>query len=113
MTADALDTAPTRVGAVNALYAARAVRAFADGFAVIVLPAYLSAIGLTELIAGSLEEYVQVAARWARDTTRLAQIRRGLRQRMNGSPLCDGERCAARVILVLRYALREVRPRSV
>ena len=52
MTADALDTAPTRVGAVNALYAARAVRAFADGFAVIVLPAYLSAIGLSTIDIG-------------------------------------------------------------
>ena len=52
MTAGALDTAPTRVGAVNALYAARAVRAFADGFAVIVLPAYLSAIGLSTIDIG-------------------------------------------------------------
>ena len=29
------------------LYAARGVRGFADGFAVIILPAYLSAIGLS------------------------------------------------------------------
>src|SRR5215831_17453985 len=37
---------------VLVLYAARGVRGFADGFAVIILPAYLSAIGLTPVAIG-------------------------------------------------------------
>jgi MFS family permease len=37
---------------VSALYLARGVRGFADGFAVIILPAYLSAIGLTAVEIG-------------------------------------------------------------
>jgi MFS family permease len=52
MTAGALDAAPARVVGVNLLYAARGIRAFADGFAVIVLPAYLSAIGLSSIDIG-------------------------------------------------------------
>jgi MFS family permease len=52
MTAGALAAAPRRPGAINLLYAARGIRAFADGFAVIVLPAYLSAIGLNSIDIG-------------------------------------------------------------
>ena len=41
-------TRPTSIRSeVFLLYAARGVRGFADGFAVIILPAYLSAIGLS------------------------------------------------------------------
>jgi MFS family permease len=40
------------VSAIPLLYAARAVRAFGDGFAVIILPAYLSAIGLDPITIG-------------------------------------------------------------
>jgi MFS family permease len=39
---------------VRLLYAARAVRGFADGFAVIILPAYLSAIGLSPIAIGTV-----------------------------------------------------------
>jgi MFS family permease len=52
MTAGALAAAPRRLGGINLLYAARGIRAFADGFAVIVLPAYLSAIGLNSIDIG-------------------------------------------------------------
>src|SRR5262245_15415296 len=37
---------------LNLLYAARAVRGFGDGFAVIILPVYLSAIGMTTIEIG-------------------------------------------------------------
>ena len=50
----------------------------------------LTALGLTELIARSPEEYVDVAARWVGDVDRLARLRTGLREKMRTSPLCDG-----------------------
>jgi MFS family permease len=40
------------VSAVTLLYAARGIRGFGDGFAVIILPAYLSAVGYTPLQIG-------------------------------------------------------------
>ena len=40
------------LGSLIPLYAARGVRGFADGFAIIILPAYLSAIGLTPIQIG-------------------------------------------------------------
>lgn len=40
------------MSSVSYLYAARAVRAFGDGFAVIILPAYLSAIGFDPVAIG-------------------------------------------------------------
>jgi MFS family permease len=45
------DAAPARRD-INLLYAARGVRAFGDGFAVIILPAYLSAIGYDPVSIG-------------------------------------------------------------
>ncbi len=50
----------------------------------------LTALGLTELIARSPEEYVDIAARWVSDVDRLARLRTGLREKMRTSPLCDG-----------------------
>ncbi len=35
------------------LYAARGIRGFGDGFAIIILPAYLSAIGMIRFRSGS------------------------------------------------------------
>ena len=43
---------PARRAGINLLYAARAIRGFGDGFAVIILPAYLSAIGYDPLRIG-------------------------------------------------------------
>jgi protein O-GlcNAc transferase len=50
----------------------------------------LSQIGLTDLIADSVEEYVEIAVALAGNTGRLSDLRRVLRQRMAASPLCDG-----------------------
>jgi predicted O-linked N-acetylglucosamine transferase (SPINDLY family) len=51
----------------------------------------LNHMGLTEWIAGSTEEYVEIAARCAADFQRLAALRRQLRARMTSSPLTDAQ----------------------
>ena len=51
----------------------------------------LTNVGMTELIASTREEFVRIAAEWARDLPRLAEVRRTLRGRMEASPLMDAE----------------------
>jgi protein O-GlcNAc transferase len=51
--------------------------------------AYLVAIGLGELAASSAEHYVRIAVGLAGDLSALADLRAGLRPRMQASPLCD------------------------
>ena len=68
---------------------------------------HLSNAGLTETIAGDLEEYVEIAVSLAGDLQWLAALRAGLRQRMAVSPLCDGKRFAANLAIVLREAWRQ------
>lgn len=50
----------------------------------------LTAIGLPELIAETMDDYIDIAARLATDLDRLAQLRAGMRDRMRDTPLCDG-----------------------
>jgi predicted O-linked N-acetylglucosamine transferase (SPINDLY family) len=68
---------------------------------------HLSTVGLTETIAGNLEEYVDVALRLAHDLPRLAALRAGLRQQVAQSPLCDGKQFAKNLMKILRQAWRE------
>ena len=49
----------------------------------------LTTVGLEELIANDLEQYVSLAARLAGDRQRLRELRAGLRQRLAASPLLD------------------------
>ena len=49
----------------------------------------LRTVGLDELVAGSVEQYVDIAAGLARDPGRLAALRAGLRARVAASPLAD------------------------
>lgn len=49
----------------------------------------LANLGLDELAADSPENYVRIAMALARDTDRLAEMRRGLRRRFLSSPLAD------------------------
>jgi predicted O-linked N-acetylglucosamine transferase (SPINDLY family) len=49
----------------------------------------LTQIGLTDLIANSVEEYLENAVALARNPERLSDLRRILRPRMAASPLCD------------------------
>ena len=68
---------------------------------------HLSTLGLTELIASDLDDYVQRAVALASDLQRLAALRAGLRQRMAASPLCDGKRFAVNLLVLLREAWQE------
>jgi predicted O-linked N-acetylglucosamine transferase (SPINDLY family) len=54
----------------------------------------LSNIGLPELVATSIEQYVAIAAGLASALPRLAELRSGLRDRMKRSPLMDAPRFA-------------------
>jgi protein O-GlcNAc transferase len=49
----------------------------------------LSNIGLPELLAETPRQYVEIALALARDVARLSEIRAGLRERMESSPLRD------------------------
>jgi protein O-GlcNAc transferase len=62
----------------------------------------LTSLGLTELIARSPEEYLQIAADLSADAGRLAGMREDMRQRMRNSPLTDGKGYAADVEAALR-----------
>ncbi len=62
---------------------------------------HLSNVGLTEMIAHDLHEYVELAVALAGDLPQLAALRAGLRKRMAASPLCDGERFATNLTAVL------------
>jgi len=64
----------------------------------------LDAVGLSELVATSADEYAAAAAALVRDPARLAELRRGLRDRVRHSGLCDG-RARARQIERLYRAL--------
>ena len=50
----------------------------------------LTALGLTDLIAVTPEQYIEVASRWIGDLNGLAQWRCKTRDLMRDSPLCDG-----------------------
>lgn len=49
----------------------------------------LTAVGLPDLIADSVDDYVRIAVQLARDRVRLARLHRELRDRMAASPLGD------------------------
>jgi predicted O-linked N-acetylglucosamine transferase (SPINDLY family) len=50
----------------------------------------LSTMGLTELVAHTPEEYVDICVKLANEIERLQQLRANLRERMQHSPLMDG-----------------------
>jgi protein O-GlcNAc transferase len=54
----------------------------------------LENLGLPELIAQTPEDYVRVVSKLAGDWERLAELRTGLRKRMERSPLMDGKQFA-------------------
>jgi protein O-GlcNAc transferase len=57
----------------------------------------LTQIGLNDLVADSVEEYVEIAAALAGDPARLADLRRSLRPRMAASELCDAPGFARKI----------------
>ena len=66
----------------------------------------LSAIGMTEYVAHTRDEYVKKAAALAVDLDRLVSIRGGLRARMLGSPLLDGKRFTRNLEAIYREVWR-------
>jgi predicted O-linked N-acetylglucosamine transferase (SPINDLY family) len=62
----------------------------------------LSSLGLSELIAETPQQYVEIAVALARDQARLSALRAGLRGRMERSALMDVPQFAAEVDAVLR-----------
>lgn len=63
---------------------------------------HLTAAGYTEFIAGSAEDYVALAQKWAEDIDALADLRAGMREKVLASPLCDAERFAKNFEAFLR-----------
>jgi predicted O-linked N-acetylglucosamine transferase (SPINDLY family) len=57
----------------------------------------LTQLGLTELIAASANEYVEIAVAVARDLARLCHLRHSLRSRLDASPLGDAAAFARKI----------------
>lgn len=51
----------------------------------------LNGVGLPQLIAATPEQYVSIARDLAADIPALADLRKGLRERLAMSPVCDAE----------------------
>lgn len=66
----------------------------------------LTAAGLGDWVAPSVDQYVQLAAALAADRDRLARLRAGLRARWVGSPACDARGFADRFQAGIRAAWR-------
>jgi predicted O-linked N-acetylglucosamine transferase (SPINDLY family) len=69
--------------------------------------AHLTAAGVTETIAEDLAQYENLAVDLAHDLPRLATLRAGLRDRVSGSPLCDGPRFAGNFGVLMRQVWRK------
>jgi predicted O-linked N-acetylglucosamine transferase (SPINDLY family) len=67
----------------------------------------LSTAGLPEWIASSPEDYVRLAAEFARDEARLVGLRKSLRERLRRSPLMDEERFVRDVEAAYRQKWRK------
>ena len=65
--------------------------------------AMLKKLKLTELVAHTEDEYVEVARHLAQDLERLQALRAGLRERVAQSPLCDEKGRARQVEKVYRW----------
>jgi protein O-GlcNAc transferase len=51
---------------------------------------YLTQAGLADLVGGTESEFEKIAIAHAHDSSRLRDLRAGLRRRLQDSPLCDG-----------------------
>ncbi len=56
----------------------------------------LAAAGMADWIARSEEDAIRIAVQRSQDVRALAELRRGMRERLRGSPLVDAPRFAAR-----------------
>jgi protein O-GlcNAc transferase len=67
----------------------------------------LSNIGLADLVAGNVDEYVQIASGLAGDLLRLSKLRATLRERMQKSPLMDAPHFARNIEAAYREMWRQ------
>jgi FkbM family methyltransferase len=67
----------------------------------------LHRVGLDDLVAETPEEYIEKAAALAADPLRLRELRAGLRERMQASPLMDAKRLATAMEDAYRDMYRE------
>jgi predicted O-linked N-acetylglucosamine transferase (SPINDLY family) len=75
---------------------------------------FLAAIGLQQMAADSVDDYVARAVALARDAPLRARLRATLREAMRGSPLCDSSAFAGHVdALLLDAWSRITRARTV
>lgn len=63
---------------------------------------------LTEFIADSDHEYVAIASYWAANPGKLADLRSGLRERLNASAVMDAQKFVAEMEALYRYMLSTV-----
>jgi predicted O-linked N-acetylglucosamine transferase (SPINDLY family) len=68
---------------------------------------HLTTVGLTQTIAQTFDEYVNLAVALAADQSELAGLRATLRDRMAASPLCDGRRFANNLMRLIRDIWRQ------
>ena len=66
----------------------------------------LRAVGLGDLVAADLDEYVEIATGLAADPDALARLRSGMRARLLGSPLMDARATASALENAYRQAVR-------
>ena len=103
----ALDTSPFSGGVTTceALWMGVPVVTFSgQTFAGHLTSSHLSVIGLKNTIADTLPGYSDIAVSLSRDLDALGHIRAGLRDQMEGSPLCDGPRFAEAFYNLMRKA---------
>jgi predicted O-linked N-acetylglucosamine transferase (SPINDLY family) len=67
----------------------------------------LTAAGLPDFIAASPQQYTDITIRAATDPSRLTDLRRTMRERMQASPLMDYKRLAREIEKAFRYAWRQ------
>jgi predicted O-linked N-acetylglucosamine transferase (SPINDLY family) len=67
---------------------------------------HLTAAGLGEFVAHDADDYVAIIRRLALDRAHLAEIHAGLRDRVAGSALCDGQRFGRNLETLLRTEWR-------
>jgi protein O-GlcNAc transferase len=67
----------------------------------------LTNVGLKDFIAQDIDDYIKLAIKMAANTDYLQEIRQGLRERMQKSPLCDGTLFAKDVEKAYQYMWRK------